>query len=276
MTHSTSTEEGVAATARWTAAVRAHESGLPDAIFTDPYAADLAGETGFRLLERYDNPGVKEFISIRTRYLDETAAAAPGQVVLLAAGLDTRTARLSWRPGAVVYEVDRPALLEAKEKELAVLGARHGCERRTVPADLTRDWPSALRGAGWDPGAPTVWIAEGLLCYLPEREARALVTAVAERAAPGDVFAGDLLSHQSLVSEFTQEGLGRLVEDGCPWVFGTDEPEEFLAGCGWEVAEVKCPGEPGASYGRWPWEPLPREVMGFPRNFLFTARRRSA
>ncbi len=266
-------EEAVAATARWTAAVRAHESGLPDALFTDPYAADLAGEEGFLLLERYGNPGVKEFIAIRTRYLDEAAAAASGQVVLLAAGLDTRTARLSWRPGTVVYEVDRPALLEAKEKELAGLGARHGCERASVPADLTGDWPSALRAAGWDPGAPTLWIAEGLLFYLPEADARALVSTVAELSAPGDVLAGDLLSHQSMVSEFSREGLRRLTEDGCPWLFGTDRPEDFLAECGWTPVEVRCPGEPGASFGRWPWEPLPREVEGFPRNFLFTARR---
>lgn len=266
-------QEAVSATARWTAAVRAHESGLPDALFTDPYAAGLAGEEGFRLLERYGNPGVKEFIAIRTRYLDEVAARAPGQVVLLAAGLDTRTARLPWRPGTVVYEVDRPALLEAKDEELAALGARHGCGRRTVPADLTGDWTSALRAAGWSSGEPTLWIAEGLLLYLPERDARTLAATAAELSSPGDVLAGDLLSHQSMVSEFSREGLRRLTEDGCPWLFGTDRPEDFLTECGWKPAEVLCPGEPGASFGRWPWEPLPREVEGFPRNFLFTARR---
>ncbi len=42
------------------------------------------------------------------------------------------------------------------------------CERIAVTVDLREDWPGALTAAGHDPAAPTVWIAEGLLIYLPE------------------------------------------------------------------------------------------------------------
>ncbi|NUW30930.1 SAM-dependent methyltransferase [Nonomuraea sp. SMC257] len=265
----------VAATARWTAAARAKESRREDAIFTDPYAERLAGREGATLFARYDNPGVGEFIAIRTRYLDDLIRRGGfGQVVLLAAGMDTRSVRLPWPPGTVLYEVDQPDLLEEKDKRLADLGARHACDRRAVGADLTGDWPAALRAAGWDPSAPTLWVAEGLLFYLPEPAARLLLERVAQAAAPGSVLAGDLLSHQSMISEFSKEGLRRLTEDGCPWLFGTDEPEEFLSGCGWRVTELRMPGEEGASYGRWPWNPpLPREARGFPQNFLFVAAR---
>ncbi|GAA2315900.1 SAM-dependent methyltransferase [Nonomuraea roseoviolacea subsp. roseoviolacea] len=263
----------VAATARWTAAARAKESRREDAIFTDPYAEQLAGQEGTTLFARYDNPGVGEFIAIRTRYLDDLIGHGGfGQVVLLAAGMDTRSVRLPWPPGTVLYEVDQADLLAEKDKRLADLGARHACDRRAVGADLTGDWPRALREAGWDPSAPTLWLAEGLLFYLPEPAARLLLQRVAAAGAPGSVLAGDLLSHQSMVSEFSKEGLRRLTEDGCPWLFGTDEPEEFLSGCGWRVTELRMPGEEGASYGRWPWNPpLPREARGFPQNFLFVA-----
>ena len=264
----------VSATARWTAAARAKESRRDDAIFTDDLAEELAGEEGTALFARYDNPGVGEFIAIRTRYLDDLISARSDltQVVLLAAGMDTRSVRLPWPPEAVLYEIDQADLLDEKDKRLAELGARHGCTRRPVGADLTGAWPEALRSADWDPAAPTLWVVEGLLFYIPEPDARLLLRRVAEVTAPGSVLAGDLLSHQSMISEFSQEGLRRLTEDGCPWRFGTDEPEEFLSGCGWRVTELKTPGEEGASYGRWPWNPpLPRDVMGFPRNFLFVA-----
>jgi methyltransferase (TIGR00027 family) len=264
----------VSATARWTAAARAKESRRDDAIFTDRLAEELAGEEGATLFARYDNPGVGEFIAIRTRYLDDVISVRSGlgQVVLLAAGLDTRSVRLTWPPETVLYEIDQADLLEEKDKRLAELGAQHRCARRVVGADLTGAWPQALREAGWDPAAPTLWVVEGLLFYMPEPDARRLVERVAEITAPGSVLAGDLLSHQSMISEFSREGLRRLTEDGCPWLFGTDEPEEFLAGCGWRVTELKTPGQEGASYGRWPWDPpLPRDVMGFPRNFLFIA-----
>ncbi|MBT2227033.1 SAM-dependent methyltransferase [Nonomuraea sp. NEAU-A123] len=264
----------VSATARWTAAARAKESRRDDAIFTDDLAEELAGEEGATLFARYDNPGVGEFIAIRTRYLDDVISVRSDlrQVVLLAAGMDTRSVRLSWPPETVLYEIDQPDLLDDKDKRLAELGARHGCVRRPVGADLTGAWPEALREAGWDPSAPTLWVVEGLLFYIPEPDARLLLRRVAEVSAPGSVLAGDLLSHQSMISEFSREALRRLTEDGCPWLFGTDEPEEFLSGCGWRVTELKTPGEEGASYDRWPWNPpLPRDVMGFPRNFLFIA-----
>ncbi|MQY06550.1 class I SAM-dependent methyltransferase [Actinomadura macrotermitis] len=267
--------EGVSATARWTAAARAEETRREDRLFTDALAADLAGPEGFARYERYANPGTTEFLAIRTRYLDDVIARHAGlaQVVLVAAGLDTRSARLDWPDGTVLYELDQPDLVEWKEKRLAELDARHRCDRRPVGTDLTGPWEEELAAAGWDQAVPTLWIVEGLLFYLPEAGAHGLLERLAFRSAPGSVLAGDLLGHQSMVSEFTQDGLRRLREDGCPWLWGTDRPEDVLAACGWRVADLKVPGEDGASYGRWPWPPLPRDTVGLPMNHLFTAAR---
>lgn len=264
--------EGVSATARWTAAARAVETRRADALFTDDLAEALAGPEGFARWERYDNPGTTEFLAIRTRWLDEVIARSTlTQVVLVAAGLDTRSARLHWSPGTVLYELDQPDLMEWKAKRFAELGARHRCDRRGIGTDLTGPWDEPLRAAGWDASAPTLWIAEGLLFYLTERDAETLLKRLASLSAPGGVLAGDLIAHQSMISEFTREGLARLRADGCPWLWGTDRPESFLTASGWTPGDVRLPGEDGASFGRWPWPPLPRDTLGFPMNYLFTA-----
>jgi methyltransferase (TIGR00027 family) len=264
--------EGVSATARWTAAARAVETRRPDALFTDELAEALAGPEGFARWERYDNPGTTEFLAIRTRWLDEVAARSThAQIVLVAAGLDTRSVRLHWPSGTVLYELDQADLMDWKEKRLAELGARHRCDRHAIGTDLTGPWDGPLRAAGWDPSAPTLWIVEGLLFYLPEDTARGLLAKLASLSAPGSTIAGDLLSHQSMISEFAKEGLARLRADGCPWLWGSDRPEDVLADCGWTIGDLKLPGEDGASFDRWPWPPLPRDTQGFPMNYLFTA-----
>lgn len=60
-----------------------------------------------------------------------------------------------------------------------------------------------------------------------------------------------------------QHVTGRLLAGtGSSW-FGRYLPDRLLLG---------DPAARDAAYGRWPWDPpLPRDVMGFPRNFLFVA-----
>ena len=62
----------------------------------------------------------------------------------------------------------------------------------------------------------------------------------------------------------------RLADSGCSWQFGVDEPERLLAEYGWR-ATIVLPGEPDASFGRWPYPALPRSLPGMPRAFLVHA-----
>ncbi|EFD57248.1 conserved hypothetical protein [Mycobacterium tuberculosis T92] len=89
------------------------------------------------------------------------------QVVILAAGLDARAYRLPWPAGTVVYEIDQPQVIDFKTTTLAGIGAKPTAIRRTVYIDLRADWPAALQAAGLDSTAPTAWLAEGMLIYLP-------------------------------------------------------------------------------------------------------------
>lgn len=268
--------EAVSYTAQWTAAARALESERDDRLFDDPYACLLAGDTGFTLLQRYAGAGTVPFLAVRTKYLDQAALEAVvnrsvRQLVFVAAGMDTRAWRLPWPEGTVIYELDRPALLEAKDNLLVDRPLPQGHKRHPVAVDLAGAWADALTDAGFNPAEPTLWLMEGLLFFLPEQAVRELLCTLRMLSAPGSRLAGDMISRTSLTNPLARDFLAALREDGARWQFGTDEPEEFLNSCGWQTTEALQPGEKGASFDRWPYPVVPRGIGRVPRSFLFTA-----
>ena len=110
-------------------------------------------------------------------------------MVILASGLDSRAYRLQWPSGTVVYEVDQPQVIDFKTKALADIGAEPSVDRRAVAIDLRFDWPTAPKEAGFDPGQPTAWSAEGLFGYLPPDAQDRLIDTVTELSAPDSRFA---------------------------------------------------------------------------------------
>ncbi|MFJ8165344.1 class I SAM-dependent methyltransferase [Streptomyces sp. NPDC096136] len=267
--------EAVSRTAQWTAAARALETDREDRLFADPYARTVADTIGFELLERYAGAGTVPFLAIRTTYLDRQIVRTVQehgirQVVFLAAGMDTRFYRLPWPDGVSVYELDRPALLEAKAEMLAGEPQPAGRTRVAVPVDLTQDWTGPLKEAGWRSDEPVLWVVEGLLFFLPEAAVRNLISTLAGHSAPGSVLLGDVISRSALENPLSRPFLKCLEEDGNPWLFGTETPEQLLAECGWDVREVRQPGEDGADFGRWPYPVPARSVPRVPRSFLFT------
>ncbi|MFE7565281.1 SAM-dependent methyltransferase [Kitasatospora sp. NPDC057500] len=181
----------VSRTALSVALVRAYESARPDPLFDDPYAAAFAAAADVPLPAAGPAGGLAEALVaqgvLRTRFYDDRLlAAGADQVVLLAAGLDTRAHRLDWPAGTRVFELDLGPVLAFKERVLDRLGAEPRSRRTVLPADLLEPhWPARLAGAGFDPARPSAWLAEGLLVYLTPEEAAGLLTAVAALAAPG-------------------------------------------------------------------------------------------
>lgn len=268
----------VAETALWTAAARARESRRPDRLFDDPLAGALAGPRGTALLAHFHTdraaPEGNPFLAIRTRWFDDVLTRVPPgyQVVGLGAGLDTRAYRLAWPADTVLYEVDQPDLLAYKADILARvadLGSPR-CDCRRVPANLAGDWISALLTAGFDPSAPAMWFAEGVLFYLPEPAARAVTSRAAASCVPGSRFAADLIGTGIFRFPYTQPFLRKLAKAGSPWRFGTDDPAGFVESCGWRDVRVAEPGGSGADYGRWPAAAAPA-FPDLPRSFLVSA-----
>ncbi len=154
---------GVGRTALSVARVRARESARPDALFSDPYARAFleafARAAPDEPITSSSPPSLRATLAlqvvVRTRFYDEYLLAAPGhgcrQVVLLAAGLDTRAFRLAWPDGVRLFELDLPGVLTFKDAVLAEQGAAPRCERTSLAVDLRADWPALLIAAGFDP-----------------------------------------------------------------------------------------------------------------------------
>lgn len=190
----------VGSTALFVAAARALEARSPDPLAVDPcaevfcraaggpWSALLNGSAaGHPLLSEDFGTHFVTYQGARTRYFDDflMAAAAAGvrQVVLLAAGLDSRAYRLDWPSDTTVFELDRPAVLDFKR--IALAAERPRAERREVGVDLREDWPRALRDNGFRDDLPSAWLAEGLLIYLPAAAQENLFSGIDAMAASG-------------------------------------------------------------------------------------------
>lgn len=191
----------VGATALFVAAARALEANKPDPLVVDPYAEVFCRAVGGEWADVLDgkapdNKLMTEFgahfvnyQAARTEYFDDffysAADAGVRQIVIPAAGLDSRAYRLAWPERTVVYELDQPQVLEFKRGVLARHGDAPTAERREIPIDLRADWPGALRRTGFDPSRSSAWLVEGLLVYLPAAAQRELFTRIDSLAAPG-------------------------------------------------------------------------------------------
>lgn len=259
---------GVAKTALGVAVVRARESLRDDRLFNDPYAQKFLDAAPEAFPEQPASADDRAELGplaslgavfafhgvLRTRFFDDylltAARAGCSQVVLLAAGLDTRALRLSWSGEVRVFELDLPEVFAFKEEVLAGCGAVPTGERRTVPVDLRGNWPGSLVAAGFDPTVPAAWLAEGLLIYLTAAEAVRVLTEVGELSAPGSRLAfehGDITSPALLaqthdmptMEQYTSLWKGGLGDDDAGW----------LGRHGWQV-QVHDRAELAASYGR--------------------------
>ena len=251
--------EGVAATSLMTAAAGARESARSDRLFDDPWAELLGGDEGRAFLARQDEvlppPPTPVFV-VRHRFFDDflLAQASRGirQVVLLAAGLDTRAYRLEWPAGVRVFELDQPEVLSYKQSVLDGYGASPTCERVVVPTDLREDWAAKLLASGYDRSQAAVWLAEGLLFYLPEEAVRGLLDTTARLSVPGSVLGTDTMSAVMLASEQRRPWVDLFRDSGAPFVFGTDDPAELIGSHGW-VPTIYSSRAVAESLGRaWP------------------------
>ncbi|WP_123027054.1 SAM-dependent methyltransferase [Mycolicibacterium stellerae] len=254
--------ESVGATALGVAWARSQESTSECPLYTDPYAEVFIAEAvtrGWELPQRHMAERIRSisgYAASRTKWFDEffIAAGAAGieQAVILAAGLDARAWRLPWNDGSVVYEIDQPKVLAFKTETLRAHGAAPAARYVAVPVDLRRDWPQALREAGFDAGEPTAWAAEGLLPYLPADGQDLLFERIAALSAKGsrvavEAFGAGFFDPEYLASR--RERLRQLreqagVPDDTPdvadlwFIEERTEVTDWFSAHGWEVSTI--------------------------------------
>ena len=299
--------ESVGATALGVAAARAAETESENPLISDPFARvflDAAGDGMWSWFAAPDLPaeiaeaepemkprmqGMVDYMAARTSFFDQffldATRAGVRQVVILAAGLDSRAWRLPWPDGTTVYELDQPQVLEFKSSTLRENGAQPTCDLVSVPVDLRHDWPAALQQAGFDASAPSVWSAEGLLPFLPAAAQELLFQRVQTLGAAGSRIAveapgADFLDQdaQSRRRESMQrvrdlmtklEPQRDIPEVQDLWYFEERENvDTWLARHGWEVT-VTPAEELMASYDRTP----PNVEDAMPKTLFVAAQR---
>jgi methyltransferase (TIGR00027 family) len=259
---------GVGATATMVAAARAMGTRDDRGIIDDPFAEPLVRAVGIRFfIDMMDGvlqtspfgdvtpqrvQTMIDGMAVRTRFFDEYFAGATAggirQAVILASGLDSRAYRLGWPSGSVVYEIDQPAVIDFKSVTMARLDAQPAATLRTVGIDLRGDWPAALRTAGFDPSAPTAWLAEGLLIYLPPDAQDRLLDTITGLSAPGSTLATEYVPGivdfdagpaREMAANLREQGLDldmpALIYSG-----PRNNVMDYLRSGGWQVT-----GEPG-------------------------------
>lgn len=299
--------ESVGATALSVAAARAADTESDSPLIDDPFARvflEAAGDGMWTWFATPDLPAelteaepdlplrrqsMINYMASRTAFFDgffiDAATAGVQQVVILAAGLDSRAWRLPWPAGTTVYELDQPKVLEFKSSTLRQCGAEPAAKLVDVAVDLRQDWPEALQQAGFDPSAPTAWSVEGLLPFLPAAAQELLLERVNALSAPGSRIAveapgpgfndPDLHARQRAQMERVRDLAARLgdqreIPDVQDLWYLEDRADvgDWLRDRGWQVSAVAAE-ELMASYDR-----PPADVEdSAPRSLLVSAQR---
>lgn len=162
------------------------------------------------------------------------------QVVFLGAGLDTLSLRLgSLFPDAVFYEVDQTGFIQTKRRflleEFGVLPLL-----RFIPVDFSVETPERpLVAAGYDPGVPTIFVAEVSLEYVAKDDVIETWRMIRRNQSVAPVFLTTFLLNQGgQFSEGIQNTMRQTAQIGDPLQF-LPSTEEIHALCKAEGFEIK-------------------------------------
>jgi methyltransferase (TIGR00027 family) len=254
--------DAVPATSQMAAAMRAAETELPaaDRRINDPFARLLADEPGFHLMRGLDSamaldaeawngnlgkdahtPAQRNFFSARAAFFDGAIrnaleeVPAVKQIVTLGSGMDTRAFRLGIPKSITMYEIDYPQTHAYKTQKLELAGAEPTCERIAITADMaTEDWAKKLLDAGFDRSSPTVWVAEGVLYYIPKNGLLELIKRVDDLSLSQSHFVFDSYDNYQALLEAVPTVKDWLFENGVVWHTTTVDATQPLAVRGWE------------------------------------------
>lgn len=142
-------------------------------------------------------------LALRTAAIDQALRDAiergVRQIVVLGSGLDARAWRMDELRGSTMFELDRPGAHAVKARKLSAFPLRPA-RHRLVPVDFEHQTlEDALRGAGFAPERPTLWLWEAVAVYLTPRAIEATLEAIASLSAPGS----------TLVATYTPPNLGQ-------------------------------------------------------------------
>ena len=243
----------VSDTARWVATYRAWETARPDALFSDPYAARLAGERGAAIAQMMPKQARSGWpLVVRTKLIDDlilqSITEGCDRVINLAAGLDTRPYRMKLPESLTWIEVDHAHMIEEKERVLA--GERSVCNLLRRAADLS---DPVARAAVLDEATRdsqcTLVISEGLVIYLDDDVVRALAADLLSRPAIR-WWVLDLASPE--LRQMMMKTMGEKLASA-PLKFAPPNGIAYFEALGWAVEDVSSFMRAAVKYRRLPW-----------------------
>jgi methyltransferase (TIGR00027 family) len=254
---------------------RALESARPDALFSDPLAARLAGSRGAEIVKKMKAGRMTGWtVAIRTRvidaYITEAIARGVDTVVNLGAGLDTRPYRLPLPPTLTWIEVDYPDVIAFKEAQLQ--GQSPRCRLERVGLDLAHLPERQKLLSRIDAGARRIQVlTEGVVPYLDVEAAGSLADDLrALRHVESwivDYIAPEVHAYRK------RAGTDQQMREA-PFKFLPSDWGGFFAAHGWKIREARYLPIEGRQLGRPVPLPLPiRAVMKILGPFTPTARR---
>ncbi|WP_316528006.1 SAM-dependent methyltransferase [Kitasatospora brasiliensis] len=240
-------------------ALLAAEHARADRYIHDPYASLLAGEEGALSASHRQLGYVLLYLRFGDHAVRRGVTAGIRQVVVFTASLDTRPYRLPLPPEVRWYEVDLPDIHAFKRQVMDREGIRSPLVPRAVEWNPGEDWGQALRGAGFDPAQPAVWLVEGKLSFMTIGHAREMIEELTELSAPGSLLSLNWVHPELYRDPKDAPLLAQLAERGTPRLSGCADPARWLASYGWNA---RAYGTDDLRAGACPWlGPVPERVL---------------
>ncbi|KAK7746278.1 hypothetical protein SLS53_002237 [Cytospora paraplurivora] len=211
---------------------RAKDAQSAQPLLDDPYAQQILDRcdvdyTRSTFAALHDERWAR-FISGRAKTLDvwcqdflDAHGDTPVQVLQLACGLDSRFARVRRGVGVRWIDLDRPMVMNLRERVYAELPDLTG-EGEYITRNLSVTNENWLGDIPQD--RPTLVIAEGLLMYLEPAQSRKVIRDVVEYFGLGGQIIFDVLG--TVLQRHTSQ-VQWLKSSGVKFSWGVDNPEEI-------------------------------------------------
>jgi methyltransferase (TIGR00027 family) len=239
-------------TAQGIAFARALETSKPvnERVCNDPFARKFINPVFYllgKLFAGYGErvgPGVLGFLAARCRYIDDylqaCLTAGIQQVVILGAGLDSRAYRFeALREHIKVFEIDHPATQQAKQDKLKRLFGELPSHVTYIPIDFDNETLQKLFEFGYNNQLKTLFIWEGVVCYLQASAVDQTLEFVSKNSGPGSSIVFDYIYTYALTASRKRGEITRMQSTsrytGERLVFGIEEGliQDFLQARGY-------------------------------------------
>lgn len=243
------------ASARMIAGIRAQQTSHPKIHSHCPHASQVAGPHGELLANHLNEvlPQLKDMVLTRSQHIDELIQQVPDlkQVVLAGAGLDMRSIRhAASLPDVTFFEVDLPEMIAERARVTKFLPEEYADHRIMLSANFKADDLAQVVGQHpkFDATLPTVIVFEGCSMYFSAAENRRIFKSFLELMHnPLSCVWSDFVSNTVVTGRTNNLHIKRFLEGmdslGEAFIFGSDNPSEWLEDAGFGVTETQSSAE---------------------------------